>query len=108
MPDRENRYVLPRRLGSDELAYGGDWRVNSDRILAGAGARIRLHFQAQHVYIVLAGRGRVAVTLDGRAKPGVNVNGSRLYTIFDLSRYREGVLELRLARGLEAYAFTFG
>ena len=108
VPDRQSSYVLPPRLGPDELAYGGKWRVGGDRIIAGSGARIRLHFQAQHVYLVLAGHGRVAVSLDGRTRPGIDVDGSRLYTIFNLPHSREGLLELRLAPGLAGYAFTFG
>jgi hypothetical protein len=32
----------------------------------------------------------------------------RLYTLLELPRLTEGVLELRFAPGLSAYAFTFG
>ena len=106
--DRNHRYLMPARLAQDELAYGGTLRVEGDRIVAGAGARIRLRFQAQHVYVVLSGRGRTSVTLDGRPQAPIDVDGSRLYTVLDLPSHRSGVLELGLEPGLEAYSFTFG
>jgi hypothetical protein len=69
---------------------------------------VRIDVLAQHVYLVLAGLGPVQVWLDGRRVRTVAVDGAQLYTLLDLTQAREGVLELRFAPGLEAYAFTFG
>jgi hypothetical protein len=95
-------------LQPHQVAYSGRWRVEAQRIVAGANARLRIAFVARHVYLVLAGHGPVQVRLNGSLVRTVEVDGARLYTLLDLLQAREGVLELRFARGLEAYAFTFG
>jgi cytochrome c biogenesis protein CcdA/thiol-disulfide isomerase/thioredoxin len=107
-PDREAPYRLPARLAPDQLAYGGLWRVETERAVAGPNARLRLRFRAREVNLVLGGRGRVEVRLDGRRVRTVAVDGSRLYTLLELPRARTGLLELHLARGVAGYAFTFG
>jgi cytochrome c biogenesis protein CcdA/thiol-disulfide isomerase/thioredoxin len=107
--DREARYRFPSGLSSDELAYAGRWRVESQRIVAGRSARLRMRFTAQHVYLVLGGSGRVDVLVDAQAKASVRIAGEpRLYTLVDLPRLEQGLLELRFSPGLSAYAFTFG
>jgi cytochrome c biogenesis protein CcdA/thiol-disulfide isomerase/thioredoxin len=95
-------------LHRDELAYAGSWRVNSDEIVAGPGARLRLHFTAQKVHLVLGGHGTVQVLLDGESRGTVRVRKSRLYTLLRLSELRNGLLELRFSSGVRGYAFTFG
>ena len=108
-PDRFAPYEFPGELEDDELAYAGSWRVESERIVAGAFARLRLHFTARHVFLVLGGRGNVDVLLNGERKRSVAVAGEpRLYTLLELPRNQEGQLELRFSPGLSAYAFTFG
>jgi cytochrome c biogenesis protein CcdA/thiol-disulfide isomerase/thioredoxin len=107
-PDREAPYILPGQLGLNRLAYGGRWRVEPERAVAGRGARLRLRFRAREVNLVLGGRGRVEVLLDGKRVRTVAVRGSRLYNLLELPRLRTGLLELRLTRGVAGYAFTFG
>ena len=59
--------------------------------------------------LVLGGRGRLDVTLNGRLQKRIEIRGEpRLYTLLNLSTASEGLLELRFAPGLSAYAFTFG
>jgi hypothetical protein len=83
--------------------------VGRERIVAGRGARLRLHFLAQQVYLVLGGRGRLQVFVGGRPVKTVRVNGlSRLYTLLSYPGLSEGALELRFTPGISAYAFTFG
>jgi cytochrome c biogenesis protein CcdA/thiol-disulfide isomerase/thioredoxin len=108
--DAEAEYRFPKRpLGPNELAYAGRWTVEPERIVAGDDARLRLRFQARHVFLVLAGEGRVSVIVDGRPVRTVAVSGTpRLFTLARFSRVKTGVLELRFAPGLAAYAFTFG
>jgi cytochrome c biogenesis protein CcdA/thiol-disulfide isomerase/thioredoxin len=108
VPDRPHRYALPSRLGPDEVAYGGEWTVGHERAVAGRDARLRLRFLADAVHLVLGGRGTVRVLVDGRERDAVRVDGARLYTLVRLPRRGEHLLELRLERGLAAYAFTFG
>ena len=112
---------LPADLPPDSLALAGRWRLEPERAVAGAGARIGLRFRARRVYLVLAGpRGAaVDVRLDGR-RPGpgaagadvrdgrVRVGERRLYDLLDLPAVADGRLELRLPAGVAGYAFTFG
>ncbi|HLF00301.1 MAG TPA: hypothetical protein VI540_10430, partial [Gaiellaceae bacterium] len=90
-------------------AYSGRWTVEPSRIVAGRDARLRLNFQANDIFLVLAGRGQVRAFVDGRPVRTVRVSGTpRLYTIARYPRLTRGLLELRFDPGLEGYAFTFG
>ena len=72
-------------------------------------ARLRLRFLARDVFLVLAGKGRVDVLVNGVPLHRVAVHGTpRLHTLLDGDKRRNALLELRLTPGLAAYAFTFG
>jgi cytochrome c biogenesis protein CcdA/thiol-disulfide isomerase/thioredoxin len=108
-PDHLVRYRFPREIALNDLAYAGNWNVGRQRIVAGPGARLRLHFLAQNVYLVLGGHGRLQVIVGGRPVKTIRVTGlSRLYTLLRYPSLSEGALELRFAPGISAYAFTFG
>ena len=109
-PDVEWTYELPSEvLPFDVVAYGGRWTVESERIVAGRGARVRLRFRAKDIFLVLEGEGAVGVFVDGRRLRIQKVSGPpRLYTLAQFGRSRRGLLELRFTRGLAGYAFTFG
>ena len=106
--DQLASYKLPFVLDLNQLAYGGFWRVGVQRIVAGRGAALRLHFQARKVHLVLGGRGSVTVILNEKPLRKVAVTEDRLYTLISLPRIEEGRLELRFTPGVEGYAFTFG
>ena len=106
-PGREAEYRLPSKLPQNELAYGGEWRVEGERIVAGRGARLRLHFHASDVFLVLGGRGRVDIFERGRKTRTVRVDAYRLYTL-RRGAPEDAVMELRVTPGVAAYAFTFG
>jgi cytochrome c biogenesis protein CcdA/thiol-disulfide isomerase/thioredoxin len=105
--DTPARYRAPAALPQNQFAFEGQWTVGPQRVVAGAGARLRLRFLAKKVYLVLGGRGRVEVLVDGRARTTVAVTADRLYTLRD-SGYADATMELRFAPGVSAYAFTFG
>jgi cytochrome c biogenesis protein CcdA/thiol-disulfide isomerase/thioredoxin len=108
-PDRRIRYRFPKAIPPDSLAYSGFWTVEGERILAGRDARLRLSFIAQHVYLVLSGRGRLDVLVNGKKARTIRIGGlSRLYTLLSYKTERAGLLELRFTPGISAYAFTFG
>ncbi len=107
-PDKEASYVFPAKLGLNDIAYGGRWRVEAKRIVAGKDARLRLRFYARNVYLVLGGTGRVQVLVDGKPREIVPVTADKLYTLVRGTRLRDAVLELRFTPGVSAYAFTFG
>jgi cytochrome c biogenesis protein CcdA/thiol-disulfide isomerase/thioredoxin len=106
--DRQAAYRFPQSLTQDSYAYGGTWKVEPERIVAGNNAQLRLHFQARTVHLVLTGRGFVTVKLNGRRHRTVRIDGDRLYTVVRQKRGADGLLDLRFTRGLAAYAFTFG
>ena len=108
--DKPALYHFPKRtLSRDELAYAGRWTVHPSRIVAGDDARLRLRFQARDIFLVLGGRGRLSVLVDGRMLRTIEVAGPpRLYTLARLPRLDTGLLELRFTPRLEGYAFTFG
>jgi cytochrome c biogenesis protein CcdA/thiol-disulfide isomerase/thioredoxin len=109
IPDRQQYYRFPAALPPNSLAYAGLWRVEGQRIVAGRGARLRLRFFAQNVYLVLGGRGRLEIRVNGRQVRTIRIGGiSRLYTLLRYKAEREGLLELRFTPGISAYAFTFG
>ncbi|MDQ3671031.1 MAG: cytochrome c biogenesis protein DipZ [Actinomycetota bacterium] len=108
--DREAPYPTPLRpLTQDELAYSGRWTITAEHAEAGENALLRLRFQANDIFLVLAGEGRVEVLVDGRPLRSVAVSGlPRLYTLAQFPKLKRGLLELRFSPGVEAYAFTFG
>jgi cytochrome c biogenesis protein CcdA/thiol-disulfide isomerase/thioredoxin len=107
--DQEVEYRFPRTVPLNDLAYAGRWKVERERIVAGRGARLRLHFLAQNVYLVLSGRGTMRVLVGGKQVKTMRVSGlSRLYTLLRYPGLSEGALELRFTPGISAYAFTFG
>ena len=72
-------------------------------------ARLRLQFLARQVNLVVGGRGRLEVSLNGRLQKTIEIRGEpRLYTLLDLPTASESLLELHFAPGVSAYAFTFG
>jgi cytochrome c biogenesis protein CcdA/thiol-disulfide isomerase/thioredoxin len=106
--DRPAGYRFARSLPADELSYAGRWTVEADRIVAGRGARLRLHFHARDVYVVLGGHGAVRAFVDGRPLRTLTVDADRLYTVRAADRMADGTLELRFSPGVSGYSFTFG
>ncbi len=101
-------YTFPHTLPSDEIAYGGTWTVQSERIVAGPNARLRLHFHADDVYVVLGGHGKVTASVDGKAAGSFSVDADKLYTVVSGKQPRDGILQLAFTPGVRAYSFTFG
>jgi cytochrome c biogenesis protein CcdA/thiol-disulfide isomerase/thioredoxin len=107
-PGRPATYRFPPTVPQDSLALGGEWTVLQERAITGAGARLRVRFHAAKVFLVLGGKGKVSVLLDGKTLRTVRVNGDRLYTLVDSPHTLDSLLELRFTPGIAAYAFTFG
>ena len=105
---KQASYTLSARLPQNFISYGGSWALAGQTATAGADARLRLHFHARDVYIVLGGAGRVQELVDGRPVGSIDVSSYRLYTALASSQVRDAVLELRFPPGVRAYSFTFG
>jgi cytochrome c biogenesis protein CcdA/thiol-disulfide isomerase/thioredoxin len=110
-PIRENRstqYTFASHLAQHALSYDGEWQIGPERAVAVSDARLRLHFVARDVYIVLGGTGTVRVLVDGKPAGSIRVTSDRLYTAFSAPKARDALLELRFSPGVNAYSFTFG
>jgi len=107
-PNTSAAYTFPSSLAQNEFAYAGNWRVGAQQALAGANARLRLHFHAEDVYLVLGGRGTVTSLIGGKPAATIHVNAERLYTVRASKQVADAVLELRFSPGVQAYSFTFG
>lgn len=114
-------YSFPSLLALDEHAFAGEWLVSDERALAMPGAKLRLHFSAKEVYLVMRASeaSRVIVRLDGEivdefagedvVDGEVAVMQDRLYKLIKFSEFGEGNLELEFPEGgVEVFAFTFG
>ena len=63
-PTVRRTYHFPPQLPLHHLALGGLWTVLEERGVTGRGARLRVHFQASKVYLVLGGHGKVDVYVE--------------------------------------------
>ncbi len=108
VPGRQASYRLAASLPEDALSFGGRWKLVRQAAIAGPGARLRLHFHARNVSVVLGGHGRVTVTRDGRPLPPIEVTADRLYRVLSGTEIADGILQLTFTPGVRAYSFTFG
>ena len=107
-PRVKSQYTFPNELPRDYTSYAGEWTIGDESAAAGSAARLRLHFHARSVYVVLGGHGRVRALLDGRPVGVLRVDSNRLYTVVEGKQPRDALLELRFSPGVDAYSFTFG
>ena len=107
-PKVKSEYTFPNELPRDYISYAGEWTIGDESAVAGGSARLRLHFNARFVYVVLGGHGRVRALVDGRPVGALRVDSNRLYTVVEGTQPRDALLELRFSPGVEAYSFTFG
>jgi cytochrome c biogenesis protein CcdA/thiol-disulfide isomerase/thioredoxin len=107
-PNTMAPYTFATALPQDDLTYAGEWNVGAQKIVAGLGARLRLHYQARFVYVVLGGNGTVQTVINDKPAKTLHVTMDKLYTVVSQKAPSEGVLELRMSPGVDAYAFTFG
>jgi cytochrome c biogenesis protein CcdA/thiol-disulfide isomerase/thioredoxin len=109
-------------LAPNQLAYGGQWRIDRESATAGQGASLELNFTAKRVFLVLGSPGgprKVQVLLDGKPIPNslagpdvrdgvATISNQRLYRLVDLPHPESHVLTLQPEQGISGYAFTFG
>jgi hypothetical protein len=101
-------YRLAKTVPVNDISYGGIWTLSGQSATPGDGARLALHYHSKDVYMVLSGRGRIAVTRDGKRLPAIDVDGSKLYTVLSSNATTDGVLQFRVPPGVRLYSFTFG
>ena len=116
-------YAPPSKLATSHFALAGTWEESPVAATARAGAEIHASIVGKDAYLVLSppqrGAGDVAVLLDGhpiaddRAGADVHhgvvrVDRQRLYHLVSAPTGERHALTLRVAPGVQAYAFTFG
>ncbi len=103
----KHQFTLPATLGQDYYGLSGTWTIGQQDITAGAGAAIKLVYQASDVYLDVGGTGTLTVSSGGASKV-IKVSGAPdIYTVAHQS-LGNGTVTVRLSPGLQAYSFTFG
>ena len=98
---------VPEGLGLSQLTYAGRLAGrDGSGSSPGRGARLRLRFYAQDAYLVLGGKGRVQVLVDGKPGHVVPVTADKLYTVAAQSKQQRHVARAALLarrRGLRLH-----
>jgi thiol-disulfide isomerase/thioredoxin len=116
------QYTIPDTLPANSFAVSGSWNFSSEfATVSDVGAKLRLHFNAKDVYLVMTSDKSVPVTVnlispsqknqseDLGSDGQISVNASRLYHLAQLDSAQEGTVELTFTQpGVRVYAFTFG
>ena len=109
VPDVASDYKAPKNVTQSGWALSGRWRLGREHTTAVRAAKLLLHFRAKAVYLVMGGRGRVRVEVDGHELRTIAVKGiSRLYTLLSEPDVLDAQLRLSFTPGVAVYSFTFG
>lgn len=94
-------------------SLSGQWKVENERIISDQkDAKIRLHFQAKKVFLVMgtvSGKAlQIQITLNDKPIATKEISNHALYEVIQLESSQNGILEITATGpGLECYAFTF-
>ncbi len=123
LQDQSSLYSFPENIPLNNLAYSGEWTIGEERAMPSPNSHLKLHFEAQEVYLVMSPQekgARVQVFLDDEVVKSeyagedvqdgiVTLDEDRLYRLIQLSAPEQHSLTLEfLDSGIEIYAFTFG
>lgn len=102
-------FSYPATLAANSFALDGGWTLDGQFIEPSSGtAGIELNYTASEVRMVLAGRGRVTVEVNGKDTT-IDVSGTpKSYRLLKTAGVREGTVRVSLGSGIQAYSFTFG
>ncbi|CAM5239762.1 cytochrome c biogenesis protein CcdA [Streptomyces xanthochromogenes] len=107
--DKPAIYHFPKVIPLNSLSLDGTWTAGYDHFTAGENARLAFTYRAKNVNLVLGGDGPVTVLVNGKVTKTIQVHGTpSLYALVNDDKPAQGNLELRVAPGVEGYAFTFG
>ena len=106
---RPAEYSAPKYVTQNGWALSGRWKLGPEHTTALRDAQLALHFHAKDVYLVMGGRGRVGVSLDGHKLRTMAVKGiNRLYTVVSRPQLLDAQLRFSFTPGVSVYSFTFG
>lgn len=102
-------FSYPAKLAANSFALDGRWKLDGQFIEPSSGAAaIKLNYTASEVRMVLAGQGRVTVTVDGKTTT-ISVSGTpKSYRVLKTADVKKGTVRVSLGSGIQAYSFTFG
>lgn len=107
--DKPATYHFPSVIPLNSLSLDGTWTAGYDHFTAGDNARLAFTYRAKNVNLVLGGDGPVTVLVNGKVTKTIQVHGTpSLYALVNDDKPAQAKLELRVAPGVEGYAFTFG
>jgi cytochrome c biogenesis protein CcdA/thiol-disulfide isomerase/thioredoxin len=96
----------------NEVELKGTWRLEAQKLIAGAGAHLLFQYTAPRIYVVAAppasGPGRISATIDGKAQRALAVPNDDLYQLVHLPSAGPHKLDLAVRSGTSLYSFTFG
>ena len=95
-------------LQPSQFALTGTWTVAQESLTSGAGAGIKLNFEADDVYLDVGGTGTVTATVNGKTTTYPVSGAPDIYPVVSGDSVQNGTLTLTLSPGLSAYSFTFG
>jgi len=105
-------YTISQNLALNNFSLGGQWQFSgSNAELTGKSGQINLKFHSGKLYIVASSQKTLTltVTVDGKKQPNVEVQASKLYTLFDSQDYSDHIIKINIDQpGLQAFTFTFG
>jgi cytochrome c biogenesis protein CcdA/thiol-disulfide isomerase/thioredoxin len=118
--DALSTYSAPESLGSNQMAYTGNWNIMEEYANPQKGAKLYLNFDAQKVFLVMRTKGspaKVKVYVDDKLQNfgedniggTVTVDKDTLYKLIKLPTPGKHNLRLEFEdSNAELYAFTFG
>ncbi|WP_275006329.1 cytochrome c biogenesis protein CcdA [Promicromonospora iranensis] len=108
-------FVLADGQQQDTFSLGGSWEVDFQGAQAlSDDARVRVAYRSADVFVVLGGEGTVeaAVTdADGETQEilQIDVSGNpRLYPVLEGDDRTEGLVDLKVPKGVQVFTMTFG
>jgi len=112
LEDASKQYIFPPMIKQNAWALDGRWSIHDEQITSEEdGAKLRLSFEAEEVYLVIESRreSTIQVFLNAAKQKDISISGAKLYTIVSLPAYAsDQLLELRVPAGISLHAFTFG
>lgn len=118
--DQLSTYTKPNNLGSNQLAFQGQWLITEEYAQPQAGSQLHLYFEAQEVFLVMNSaqeQSQVRVYVDDQLQYFgddndngiVTVTQDDLYKLVKLDRPGRHTLRLEfLDDSAQLFAFTFG